>query len=204
MLFALKRLLILFVIVLAVYCLWPRSSSLSARNPERMAQLQVTVWKDAARKKRQELILPLYETYEGQYRIPPVSSLMMAFDTARALYIFHTAPDAADQEKALMPLMTVFTTLRSAMKSNFDVNAAAHLELMIWSLRAEHAKRGELTSAWSDLIALLYGCPAADALPSAKKFAQAAKLADEGKWDEARSTSAEAWTAVNALAPQKP
>lgn len=204
MLFALKRLLILFVIVLAVYCLWPRSSSLSACNPERMAQLQVTVWKDAARKKRQELIRPLYETYEGQYRLPPVSSLMMAFDTARALYIFHTAPDAADQEKALLPLKAVFTTLRNATKSNFDADAAAHLELMIWSLRADHAKRGELTSAWSDLIALLYGRPTADALPSAKKFAQAAKLADEGKWDEARSTAAEAWTAVKALASPKP
>jgi hypothetical protein len=202
--FALKRLLILFVIVVAAYCFWPRSSSLSAGNPERMAQLQVTVWKEAARKKRQELIRPLYETYEGQYRIPPVSALMMAFDTARALYIFHTAPDAADQEKALVPLKTAFTTLRNATNSKFDANAAARLELMIWMLRADHAKRGELTSAWADLLSLLYGCPAADALASAKKFALAAKLADEGKWDESRSAAAEAWTAAKALAPQKP
>jgi len=204
MLFALKRLLILAVIIVAVYCFWPRSPSLYSFDPERMAELQTAVWKDAAAKKRQELLFPLYETYERQYRLPPVSSLKMAFDTARALNIFYTAPDAADQEKALLPLQTVFTTLKNGTKSNFDANAAARLELMTWSLRADRARRVQLTTAWSELIGMVHGCSAAEALPAAKKFAAAAKLADEGNWDEARRSCFEAWSAVKALHPQKP
>jgi len=203
-LFALKRLLILFLIVTAAYCFWPRSSSLSSFDPDTMAQIQVAVWKDAAEKKRQELILPLYELYERQYRLPPVSSLMMAFDKARALYTFHTAPDAADQEKALLPLRAVYTRLKNATKSKFDASAAARLELMIWTLRLDRAKRGQLTSAWSDFLALLYSRSVDDTLPAAKLFAQATKLANEGKWDDARSTATKAWSAVKDLAPQQP
>lgn len=204
MLFALKRLVLLFVLVVAVYCFWPRTPSLYSFDPERMAELQTTIWRDASAKKRQELIFPLYETYERQYHLPPISSLKMAFDSARAHYIFYSAPDAADQEKATLPLQTVFTTLRSETKSTFDANTAAHLELMTWMLRADRARRAQLTSAWSELIGLMYGHPAADALPAAKKFAAAAKLADEGKWDEARKINVEAWSEVKTLSRQKP
>jgi len=204
MLFALKRLLILAVLIVAVYCFWPRSPSLSSFDPERMAELQSGIWKDAAAKKSRELVFPLYETYERQYRLPPVSSLKLAFDTARALNIFYTAPDAADQEKALLPLQTVFTTLKNETKSKFDANAVARLELMTWSLRADRAKRAQLTSAWSELIGMVHGCSAADALPAAKKFAVAAKLADEEKWDEARKSCSEAWSAVKALHQPNP
>ncbi|MEI6071842.1 MAG: hypothetical protein WCS31_08615 [Verrucomicrobiae bacterium] len=204
MLFALKRLLLLFLLVLAGYCFWPRSPSLSAFDPEKMARLQIAVWKDAAGKKQQEVFWLLYEIYERQYHLPPVSSLVMASDTSRALAIFHTAPDAADQDKALVPLRTVFARLKNATEAKFDANVAAHFELVIWTLRANHAKRAQLTSSWSDLLGVLYGCSAADALPPSKMFAQAAKLADEGKWDEARTTAAEAWTAVKALGLGQP
>jgi len=198
-LFALKRLLILAVLIVAAYCFWPRSPSLYSFDPDRMAELQTAIWRDSAAKKSRELVLPLYETYERQYRLPPISSLKLAFDTARALHIFYTAPDAADQEKALLPLQTVFTTLKNETKSKFDANAAARLELMTWSLRADRARRAQLTSAWSELIGLVHGRSAADALPAAKKFAAAAKLADEGKWEDARKSCAEAWSAVKAL-----
>lgn len=196
MMFALKRLLIFILIVVAVYCFWPRSSSLTKFDPQRMAELQMIIWKDAAGKKKQELILPLYEVYERQYHIPPISALTMSFDNARALSLFHNAPDAVDQEKALFPLQTVFATLKSNTKGRFDSNAAAKMELMTWILRSDHAKRAQLTTAWSELLAVLLGRPADECLPAAKKFAIAAKLADEEKWEEAKASSIEAWTIV--------
>ena len=96
--FAIKRLLLLFLIALAVYCFWPRTPSLTGFDPERMSELQIIVWKGAAEKKMKELVLPLFEMYAGQFRLPPVSALKMAFDTARALSLLHTSPDAAVQE----------------------------------------------------------------------------------------------------------
>ncbi|MFA7345519.1 MAG: hypothetical protein WC003_14560 [Terrimicrobiaceae bacterium] len=196
MMFVLRRLFLLFVIGLAVYCFWPRTSSMAGFDPERMAELQIAVWKATADKKPQSALMPLYHIYNGQYRLPPVSALKMSFDTVRALRLFHTSPDAAGQEKALLPLQTVFVTLRSGTKSSFDSNAAARMELLIWMLRADRAKRAQLTTAWSESLALLYGCSVEECLPAAKQFSIASKLADEGKWSEAQSGALEAWKLV--------
>jgi len=197
--FALKRLLLLFLILVAAYTFWPRSPSLTDFDPRRMAELQVAIWKGSADKKRPVLIFPLYELYERQYHLPPVSSLKMALDTARALNIFHSAPDAADQEKALLPLQTVFSTLKSHTRASFDSNIAARMELMTWMLRADHAKRSQLLSAWSEQIALLYGCSASECLEAARKFSIAAKAADEEDWTAAQAGSLEGWIAIKNL-----
>ena len=201
MLFALKRLLLLFLIAVAVYCFWPRTGSLTGFDPGRMSELQITVWKGAAEKKKRELVLPIFKIYAGQYRLPPISALKMSFDTARGLHLFHTSPDAADQEKALLPLQTVYLTLKANTKAGFDPMAVARMELTTWMLRADHAKRGALTTAWSESLALLYGHTAEECLPAAKQFSIASKLADEGKWDEAQSNVLEAWKSIKTMPP---
>lgn len=201
MMFALRRLLLGFVIVLAGYCFWPRSPSLTAFDPQRMAELQLTIWKNAGDKNTAALVFVFYELYERQYHLPPISSLKMAFDTAKAWKLFNMAPDAADQEKALIPLETVFATLKSNLKASFDSSTAARMELVIWMLRADRVKRGELTSAWAESLALLHGRSTADCLPAAKKFSLATKLADDGKWGEAGAASLEGWNAIRRFAP---
>ena len=202
--FALRRLLLLILIVVAVYCFWPRSSSMTGFDPQRMSELQITVWKAEANRKPKSLILPLFHLYEGQFHLPPISALKISFDTARALHIFYTSPDAAAQDRAVLPLQTVFLTLKSNTKAGFDSSAAARMEVMTWMLRADHAKRAQLTTAWSELIGLLFGHSADESLPAAKKFSIASKLAEDGKWDEAQSTLLEAWQMIKDLpAPAK-
>lgn len=199
--FVLRRLLLLVLIGVAVYVFWPRTSSMTRFEPEAMAEIQMTIWKAAASKQPQGPILPLYHLYQDQYHVPPISSLKMAFDMSRALRLFSTSPDAADQEKALLPLQTVFATLKSNTQAGFDANAAARMELMNWMLRADHAKRAQLTASWSDFLGLLYGQSAEACLPAAKKFSIASKLAEEGKWADAQASSLEGWQVIKSLAP---
>ncbi|MBE2203138.1 MAG: hypothetical protein IAE94_02185 [Chthoniobacterales bacterium] len=199
--FALKRLLLLLLIVLVAYCFWPRKSSLTGFDPVRMSELQMEIWKSASGKKVWALVRPFYSVYQGQYQLPPISAMKISFDSARALHVFHTSPDAADQEKALAPLQTVFQTMKSGMKAGFDSNASARMELMIWMLRADHAKRAQLTTAWSESLAMLYGRSTQECLPAAKKFAVASKFADEGKWGEAQANALEAWRIIGGFAP---
>ncbi len=201
MMFALKRLLLVFGLVLLGYCFWPREPSLSRFEPKRMAELQVGLWKDASSMKKLELLPPLYELYERQYHMPPISSMKMALDTARALQLFHGAPDAADQEKAILPLQLVFMALKKGVGASFDPGVVTQLELTTWRLRTDKARRGELTAAWSEKLGMLYGCPAAKTLPAAKSFAIAAKLAGESKWSEAEKNAVAAWTGVQELSP---
>jgi len=199
--FALKRLLLLLLVAFAVYCFWPRTSTLTGFDPERMSELQVAIWKGASDKQKPSLIIPLLKEYAGQYNLPPISALKTAFDTERAMRLFQSSPDAADQEKSLMPLQVAFLALKSNTKAGFDSTAAARIELTIWMLRADHAKRAQLTTAWAESIALLYGHSAEECLPAAKKFSIASKLADEGKWDEAQSSILEAWKLIKNLSP---
>ena len=199
--FAVKRLFLLCLIAFAVYCFWPRASSMTGFDPERMSELQIAIWKGAADDQKPSLVIPFFREYAGQYNVPPISALKMSFDTARALHLFHASPDAADQEKALLPLQTVYLTLKANTKAGFNPVAVARLEIMIWTLRADRAKRGALTTAWSESLALLYGHTAEECLTAAKQFSIASKLAEEGKWDEAQSNLLEAWKSIKSMPP---
>ena len=199
--FSFRRLLLLLLIAFLAYCFWPRRPSMTDFDPQRMSQLQIKVWKETPDKKLQGPILPLYEIYQGQYHLPPVAALKMAFEMSRALHIFRSSPDAADQEKALVPLQTAFLALQSGTKASFDPTTAARMELTIWLLRTDYAKRAQLVTAWSESIALLCGHTADECLPAAKKFSVASKLADEGKWDEAQSNLLDAWKSIKSLKP---
>ncbi len=202
MLFFLWRLLLLALIGLAVYCFWPRKPSIVGFDPVKIAELQTTVWRLAEEKRPvQSMLVPLYKMYQQQFGMPPITSLKMAFDHARALQVFHNSRDAADQDKAILPLQTLYHALRAGTHSGFDANAVARLQLTLWMLRSDHAKRAELTTAWTDYLALIFGRSTADVLPAAKKFSIACKLAAEGKWTEVRSGVGEAWALLKPAPP---
>lgn len=202
--FALKRLLILFAVALAVYCLWPREPSLVRFDSVRMAELQIATWKQAATKDRLQLMISLYEIFERQYHVPPIPSLKMALDASQAIIIFAKARDAADQENALLPLKLVFSTLKDQTKAAFDPQILARMELDIWGLRADNAKRAQLTSALSDQLALLYTRPSVTCQPAAKKFALAMKYANERNWTKAQTSCGEGWNEIKSWRPNTP
>jgi len=204
MLFTLKRLLLLAVIAAIAYCFWPRTPSLAGFDDQRMSEIQIAVWKEAASKKHLSLLPPLFELYHQQYRITPVASMMMALDMARALSIFFNAPDASEQENALVPLRTFYVNLKNSTKATFDPDALARMELGTWMLQVDHSKRAQLTASISERLAVLYGLSAEACLPAAKKFAQARKDAEDRRWDEAKASSLEGWQAVKKLAPAPP
>jgi len=199
MMFALRRLLIVAVVLLAAYCFWPRNSSLRNFDPLRISELQIQIWKEAAAKNRTGTIPLLFELYEGQYKIPPITALMISFDMARALNIFATAPDAADQEKALLPLRMAYVNLKKSTKGTFEPDAVARMELATWMLQADHAKRGPLTTSISERLGILYEMDPARCLPIAKRFAQARKDVADGLWPEAQTESLAGWTALEEL-----
>lgn len=203
MMFVVWRLLLLLVLAVAAYLFWPRTASLGAFDPEKMAELQIAVWKAAADPKSPAPVLPLYELYQRQYGMPPISALKMAFDMARALRVFHTSPDAADQEKAMLPLQAVFVALKDGTKAGFDAGAAARMEFMVWVLMSDRAKRAQLTTAWSESLAVLYGHTAGECLPAAKQFSLASKLADEGNWNDARASLVQGWKILKGLTAEE-
>lgn len=202
MMFALRRLLMLGIILLAGYCVWPRTASLTAFKPARIAELQITVWKNAQARQRWELGTSLYKLYVGQYGISPLTALKMAIETSDAMIRFQSAPDAADQEKALVPLDAAFATFQNRLQAPFDSHAAAMMEFQIWSLRANGNRQADLTKAVDEQLALLYGKSSGDCIPAAQKFVVAMAEADAGRWAMARAASKEAWETLQGTLKQ--
>ena len=194
-----KRVLKWFLVVVGLsvaVSFWPGSpASLSRFDPERMAELQVSVWKNSHPPRRSELFHAFYGIF-SQYRM---RSPLLAVHSAEAVILFQSAPDAADQAKALAPLVKVFSSLQARTKSAFDPHAVAQMELQIWGLRANGGRQAELATALAEQLALLYGRPVEPFLPVAKKFALAMQAADKGQWAEALSRNKAAWIALKAL-----
>ncbi len=197
MLFALRRLVVVLLIAVAAYCLWPRSTSLTDFDPARMAELQIQLWEQTEARSRTAMFFTLYEIFERQYRVPPIASAMMAFEISKARWMFELAPDPADQEKATEPLKTAFVHLKHATKLPFEPAVVAKMEVTTWTLVADHSRRATLTAAVSEMLAVLYNRPTSEMLPAAKLFARAMKAADEKNWTEARSLSSEAWLVLH-------
>ena len=164
-----------------------------------MGQLQVHVWRCAKARHRWELFVDYYKIYAGQYGAYPYSALRMAKSSSDAVAIFQSAPDAADQEKALEPIGKVFDLLTTQTKATFDPHAAAQMELQIWSLRA-NGSYAELTRALSEQLALIYGRPADDCVLAAKKIVLAMRSADRGQWSEAVAQNKAAWAKMKPVA----
>jgi len=228
MLFTLKRLLLLAVIAAIAYYFWPRTPSLAGFDEQRISEIQIAIWKGAASKKHLSQLPLLYELYNQQYSIAPVASMKMALDMARALTIFFSAPDASEQENALVPLRSFYVNLKNSTKATFDPNALALMEFSTWMLQVNYSNRAklaasiskrptarvslspkssevcELTALISEHLAVLYGLSAEAWLPAAKKFAQARKDAADRRWDEAKASSLGGWQEVKKLAPAPP
>ncbi len=199
---ALWRLLAVALVLLAVYCLWPRTASLSGFDPGKMTELHLQLWKRDA-KDVSAAVPVLYQLYSGQYGLPPISSTLMAFDVARARQVFASAPDEADQEKALRPLKDGYARFKSALRASWDADVLARVEMSTWVLRKDPKRIKELTVANSEFLGLLYGRPAADFVPIARKLAKAELAAAGSEPLTAKTEAKDAFTNLKKLvAPQ--
>lgn len=194
-----KAILLLLVLGMAAYAFLPRTPSLRGFAPARLAELQVKIWSAPPARINWDVFVASFQMYADEYRLPPAAAAAMAFDTARALQIFHAAADAPDQEAALVPLERLFTRLRDGTQSAFDPHLAARMQLAIWALRAEPSRQAELIAAWSEFLALLYGCPSRETVPAAKSFVSASTLAKSGKSSAAIKAAEAGWQQVQKL-----
>jgi hypothetical protein len=193
------RFVIVVLAILAAYCFWPRTGSLTAFHPEEMARLQVESQRFAIEGKKLPLAFSLYEILNGQYKLPPLKALMATWHYQQAFRRFHRGADLADQERAAQPLADAFAILCIETHSEFDVEVAARLEIFSWMLAGDRSKQSQLASAISEKIALFYGASANEFTAAANLFAKARRLASEKRWAESQNVEAEAWTRLKQI-----
>lgn len=184
-----KKILLVIIVVLAAYAAYdlfvPRSSKMRSFDPDEVARLDTAMWRSYYARQQVKLYNQLTELLRTQYNLPFVRSNTVAYQAAKAAFVFKGGHNRQDYEKALPYLLSFYASVRKVSDIPFDVDRAARLELEWWIIHRERDKHtpGDLARALADLQAELYQMPA-------ERFAEHARLRADAM--TIRDTKAEA------------
>ncbi len=197
--FSMKRILVLLLLAAVVYCFWPRTPSLLAYAPARMAELQREAERKASSKNWFGHGFTEFQIFLNQYHFPPVAAVKVAIDQSRAVSVFRTGADPTDKETAVKPLTLAYAEIKRQTAGSFDPAAVATQQVRVWSL-LEEKNFAEAAKVLAGQLAAVHGGAAANYLPVARDFVDAATAAQNGKSAEANTAMAKAWSGLQKVA----
>src|ERR1044072_1917727 len=167
----------IFLTILGAVLVWvgfdllaPRTSHLREFNPDEVARLETAMWRSYYDKERVKLFNQMSELLRTQYNLPLVRSNTVAYQAAKAAFVFKEGHNRAEYEKALPNLISYYQSIHKVSDIDFDIEQAAKLELEWWIVhreRKQHAP-GDLDRALADLPAEIYGIPPARLMEHAR------------------------------------
>lgn len=136
----------------------PRQTRMRDFDPDEVARLETAMWRSYYERRRAALFNQLAELLRTQYRLPLLRSNAVAYDAAKAAFVFKDGHSRADYEKALPPLVSFYKEIRQVSDIPFDVDRAARLELEWWIIHRERKRHApaDLPRALAELPAELY------------------------------------------------
>jgi hypothetical protein len=177
---------LLLVVVVALLALSapPGPRTLTRFDPDRLAELEVDMWKAYYAQHKLKLFRLLVTTLREQYRYAWWKAVDHGFHWARAAATFGAA--RGDYDRVLPDLERGFAIARAWTGSDFDVHAAAVAELSWWKARRDPAsgkgadKNRVVAARMSEAYAILYGVPRERVAEAARLRVEAADLRDRG------------------------
>jgi hypothetical protein len=177
----------------------PRSSRMRNFDPDEVARLDTAMWRSYYAKQQVKLYNQLTELLRTQYNLPFVRSNTVAYQAARAAFVFKGGHNRQEYEKALPYLVSFYTSIHKVSDIPFDVGRAARLELEWWIIHRERDKHsaGDLERALADLSSELYQIPAERFTEYARLRAEAMTIRDT-KAEQGGVTEAD-WARIDEL-----
>jgi hypothetical protein len=158
----------------------PRRTSLRDFDPDEVARLETAMWRSYYSRQRLRLFTQMSELLRTQYRLPLWRSNAVAYQAARAAFVFKDGHSRADYERALPNLVSFYRSIREVSDTDFDPERAARLELEWWIVHRERARHapGDLDRALADLASEIYRVPAERLAEHARLRAEAMEIRD--------------------------
>ena len=197
------RVLLLIAIALIAYTafdlLGPRSSKMRSFDPNEVARLETAMWRSYYDKQQLRLYNQMTELLRSQYNLPFIRSNTVAYQVARAAFVFKGGQNRQDYEKALPYLVNFYTAIHKVSDIGFDVDRAARLELEWWIVHRERDRHapGDLAGALAALSSELYQMPAEPFEVHAQLRAEAMTIRD--KRAEAGGVTEADWAKIDGL-----
>jgi hypothetical protein len=199
----------IFLTILGLMVSWvaidlfaPRTSHLREFNPDEVARLETAMWRSYYDKERVKLFNQMSELLRTQYNLPLVRSNAVAYQAAKAAFVFKAGRNRADYEKALPNLINYYQSIHKVSDIDFNIEQAARLELEWWIIhrqRKQHAS-GDLDRALAELPAEIYHLPVERMMEHARLRAEAMTIRDNRA--EAGGVTEEDWKRIGELLVQ--
>lgn len=159
----------------------PRSTKMRQFDPNEVARIETAMWRSYYAKDRVKLFQQLTELMRSQYQMPYATSNAVAYQAARAAFVFKEGETRADYEKALPHLVKFYQAVRDGSDIPFDVEKVAKLELEWWIVHRQRARHqtGDLDRALAELPAEIYRVPVEQVMEHARLRAEAMTIRDE-------------------------
>jgi hypothetical protein len=180
----------------------PRRTSLRDFDPDEVARLETAMWRSYYSRQRLRLFTQMSELLRTQYRLPLWRSNAVAYQAARAAFVFKDGHSRADYERALPNLVSFYHSIREVSDTDFDPERAARLELEWWIVHRERARHapGDLDRALADLASEIYRVPAERLMEHARLRAEAMEIRD--RQAEQGGVTEEDWRRIDELLHQ--
>lgn len=197
------KVVLVIIAALLVYAafdlLVPRTSRMRSFDPNEVARLDTAMWRSYYARQQVKLYNQLTELLRTQYNLPFIRSNTVAYQAARAAFVFKGGHNRQEYEKALPYLVSFYTSVHKVSDIPFDIDRAAKLELEWWTIHRERDKHppGDLERALADLSAELYQMPAERFNEYARLRAEAMTIRDT-KADQGGVTEAD-WAKIDEL-----
>ena len=158
----------------------PRTS-LRAFDSQEVTRLETAMWRSYYDKERVKLFGQLAELLRTQYRLPFVRSNLVAYQAAKAAFVFKQGHNRSEYEKALPNLVNYYAAIREVSDTPFTVEQAAELELEWWIIHRERQQHtpADLVKSLAELPAAIYQIPVEKFTEHAKLRAEAMTLRDD-------------------------
>lgn len=184
---------------LATDLLIARKTSLREFDAREVARLETAMWRSYYDKERVKLFGELAELLRQQYRLPYVKSNLVAFQAAKAAFVFKGSHNRTEAQKALPNLVNFYQAINEVGDIKFDIEKAAKLELEWWIIHRERDtySRADLDRSLAELPAAVYQIPVEKFQEHARLRAEAMLLRDEKAAQG--GVAAEDWKKIDAL-----
>jgi hypothetical protein len=116
-----------------------------------------------------------------EYHLPWLRSQWVAYQAAKAAFVFKEGRARNDYEKALPHLRVFYGAISAVSDEPFDIDRAASLELEWWIVHRERDKHSseDLPKLLAETAAVIYAMPYKPLLEHGKLRAEAMKIRDD-------------------------
>jgi hypothetical protein len=182
-----RKKLLLWLLAVAGGCvlvaqIWvPRKASLRDFDPTRVAELETSMWRAYYEKREGALFRDTSVLLRTQYHMPWLRSYSVAYQAARAAFVFKRGRVRADYEMALPLLESYYESIRAVSDRSFDARQVARLELEWWIVHRQRELHdvADLERALEDLQAAIYAIPSDRLAEHARLRAEAMRIRDD-------------------------